>query len=120
MAQVDPAAGAVAADVQPGDKVVRVSASFGADVWDALNFGQVVYAIKTRNGEVYLQLRRNYGDLTQLEVRSGAGVPWDAPRMGGAASPRALRARRLKRRHRRRRCHPVALRASALSWVSSW
>lgn len=67
VAQVDPAAGAVAADVQPGDKVVRVSASFGADVWDALNFGQVVYAIKTRNGEVYLQLRRNYGDLTQLE-----------------------------------------------------
>ena len=26
---------------QPGDKIVQVSASFGDDVWDAKNFGQV-------------------------------------------------------------------------------
>ena len=27
--------------MQIGDKLVQVSASFGAEVWDALNFGQV-------------------------------------------------------------------------------
>lgn len=42
--------------VQEGDKVVRISASFGTDVWEAKNFGQVMYAIKTRNGDVYLEL----------------------------------------------------------------
>lgn len=46
---------------------MRVSASFGADVWDAKNFGQVMYAIKTRNGQVYLQLQRKYGDMSALE-----------------------------------------------------
>ena len=40
----------------------------GADVWDALNYGQVVYAIKTRSGQVYLKLKKNYGDMTALEV----------------------------------------------------
>jgi hypothetical protein len=52
-----------------GDKIVKVSASFGDDVWDALNFGQVMYAIKTRNGEVYMQLKKNYGDTSALLVR---------------------------------------------------
>lgn len=52
-----------------GDKVVNISASFGSDVWEAKNYGQVVYAIKTRNGEVYLRLQRNYGDLANLQVR---------------------------------------------------
>ena len=50
-----------------GDKVVKISASFGGDVWEALNFGQVVYAVKTRNGQVYLRLRNNYGDMSALE-----------------------------------------------------
>ena len=54
-------------DITPGDKVVKVSASFGSDVWDALNFGQVIYAIKTRNGEVYMKLKKNFGDMSQLE-----------------------------------------------------
>jgi hypothetical protein len=26
---------------QPGDKIVKISASFGEEVWDAQNFGQV-------------------------------------------------------------------------------
>ena len=26
---------------QPGDKVMKISASFGADVWEAKNYGQV-------------------------------------------------------------------------------
>ncbi len=46
-----------------------VSASFGTDIWDAQNFGQVMYAIKTRNGDVYLKMKRNYGDTAALMVR---------------------------------------------------
>jgi hypothetical protein len=51
-----------------GDKIVKISASFGEDVWEALNFGQVMYAIKTRNGQVYLRFQRKFGDLTALQV----------------------------------------------------
>jgi hypothetical protein len=47
--------------MQPGDKVVRISASFGDDIWEAKNFGQVTYAIKTRNGDVYLELESRCG-----------------------------------------------------------
>lgn len=49
---------------------MEVSASFGSDVWEAKNFGQVMYAIKTRNGDVYLKLKRNYGDTSFLMVTS--------------------------------------------------
>ena len=45
-----------------------MSASFGADVWDAKNYGQVMYAIKTRNGEVYMRMQRRGGDMSILEV----------------------------------------------------
>ncbi len=55
--------------MQVGDKIVGVSASFGTDIWDAQNFGQVMYAIKTRNGDVYLKMKRNYGDTSALMVR---------------------------------------------------
>ena len=54
--------------LQAGDKVLKVSASFGADVWDAKNYGQVMYAIKTRNGEVYMRMQRRGGDMSILEV----------------------------------------------------
>ncbi len=37
-------------------------------MWDALNYGQVVYAIKTRSGQVYLKLKKMGGDMTALEV----------------------------------------------------
>jgi hypothetical protein len=47
--------------LQAGDKIVRVSASFGTDVWDAKNFGQVMYAIRTRNGDVYMEFEPRYG-----------------------------------------------------------
>jgi tetratricopeptide (TPR) repeat protein len=63
----DPRLGNTSSDITPGDKVVKISASFGSDVWDALNFGQVIYAIKTRNGEVYMRLKKNYGDMSALE-----------------------------------------------------
>ena len=51
-----------------------MSASFGGDVWDALNYGQVIYAIRTRNGEVYMMLKRNFGDTTMLEVSRGGAA----------------------------------------------
>lgn len=59
------------------DKIVEVSASFGSDVWKAQNYGQVIYAIKTRNGQLYLKLRKGDGsldifqeeELTEMEKR---------------------------------------------------
>ena len=55
---------------QPGDQIIAISASFGTDVWEAKNFGQVMYAIKTRNGQVYMKLKRNFGDLSSFVVRT--------------------------------------------------
>ena len=85
VARSDPALGNTDPNVLPGDKLVRVSASFGADVWDAKNFGQVMYAIKTRNGQVYLQLQRKYGDMSALEdeVLTAAERAFRAERGGG-------------------------------------
>ena len=53
--------------VQPGDKVLFVSASFGPEVWEALNYGQVMYAMRTRAGEIYLKMEARGGDMTPLE-----------------------------------------------------
>lgn len=68
VARSDPALGNTDEAISPGDKLVRVSASFGDDIWEALNFGQVMYAIKTRNaGKVYLQFEKKFGDLSSME-----------------------------------------------------
>ena len=56
--------------VQPGDKIVKISASFGTDVWDAQNYGQIMYAIRTRSGTVYMKIKSNKGDMSALQVRS--------------------------------------------------
>ncbi|PNH12408.1 hypothetical protein TSOC_000635 [Tetrabaena socialis] len=53
--------------VEPGDKIVEISASFGTEVWKAENFGQIMYAIRTRSGTVYMKLKRNFGDMSALE-----------------------------------------------------
>jgi hypothetical protein len=53
--------------IEVGDKIQYVSASFGEDVWEAKNFGQVMYAIKTRNGQVYLKMLKRGGDMSFLE-----------------------------------------------------
>jgi tetratricopeptide (TPR) repeat protein len=50
-----------------GDKILAVSASFGDEIWDADSYGQVIYAMKNRNGDIYLQLRQMNGDLSALE-----------------------------------------------------
>ena len=54
--------------VQVGDKILLVSASFGEDVWEAGKFGQCMYAIKTRNGDLYFKFLKKYGDLSSFEV----------------------------------------------------
>ena len=54
--------------IQAGDKIHELSASFGEDVWSAGNFGQCMYAIKTRNGELYFKFKKNYGDLSCFDV----------------------------------------------------
>ncbi|GAB4815855.1 hypothetical protein N2152v2_002901 [Parachlorella kessleri] len=81
----DPRLGNTSDQVTPGDKVVKVSASFGGDVWDALNYGQVVYAIKTRSGQVYLKLKKMGGDMTALEAEelSEEERLFKADRVGG-------------------------------------
>lgn len=84
--------------LQVGDKVVNVSASFGTDIWDAKNYGQVLrcaalvwllssccpgmpepwvrlqvlYAIKTRNGDVFLRFQKMYGNMSALQVSTAA------------------------------------------------
>lgn len=63
----DPALGNTDPRVQPGDKIVQISASFGADIWDAQNFGQIMYAIRTRSGTVYMKLKSNNGDMSALQ-----------------------------------------------------
>ena len=70
----------VRAPAQVGDRIEAVSASFGTDVWEAKNFGQVMYAIKTRNGEVYIKFRRNYGDTSFLMVPPQLPACMPAPR----------------------------------------
>lgn len=62
----DPNVGNTDPRVMPGDKIVQISASFGEEVWEAQNFGQIMYAIKTRSGSVYLKMKRNFGDMSGL------------------------------------------------------
>lgn len=66
--QVAAGAGKNYAKFQPGDKIKKVSASFGAEVWDAENYGQVMYAVKTRNGDVFFELESRGGDMSVFDV----------------------------------------------------
>jgi len=81
----NPDVGNTDARVQPGDKIVKISASFGAEVWDAQNFGQIMYAIRTRSGTVYMQIKRNFGDMSALkdEDSDAAEKMWKKERAGG-------------------------------------
>jgi hypothetical protein len=72
------------ARIEPGDKVVEISASFGTDVWEAQNFGQIMYAIRTRSGTVYLKIKRNFGDMSALVDDSDSSEKmWKKERAGG-------------------------------------
>ena len=64
-----------------GDKILKVSASFGDEIWDADSYGQVVYAIKNRNGDIYLQMQKMNGDLSSLEASKSSA--YKSERAGG-------------------------------------
>ncbi|KAG2495631.1 hypothetical protein HYH03_006231 [Edaphochlamys debaryana] len=83
--EVNPKLGNIDARVQPGDKIVEISASFGAEVWKAENFGQIMYAIRTRSGTVFMKLKKNYGDMSVLEDDGLDQVEkqWKKERAGG-------------------------------------
>ena len=65
-----------------GDKILAVSASFGDEVWDADSYGQVIYAIKNRNGDIYLKMKKMNGDISALE-QSEKSSAMKAERAGG-------------------------------------
>ncbi|EIE25445.1 hypothetical protein COCSUDRAFT_13402 [Coccomyxa subellipsoidea C-169] len=108
--RTDAKLGSSDSQIEVGDKIVAVSASFGGDVWEAKNFGQVMYAIKTRNGDVYMKLKRNFGDTSFLleDELSEAEKRFKMERGGGnygagtkemqAANYRARKEQELKRR----------------------
>ena len=60
-----------------------MSASFGSEIWDADSYGQVVYAIKNRNGDVYFKLRRCNGDYSALEANPDKNSGFKSERAGG-------------------------------------
>ena len=65
-----------------GDKILQVSASFGDEIWDADSYGQVIYAMKNRNGDIYLKMRKMNGDLSALEQNEKSSA-MAAERAGG-------------------------------------
>jgi len=68
--KLDPRKGNVDERIEVGDKLTKISASFGDDVWPAENFGQVMYAIKTRVGGLYFEVEKRDGDMSFLEFDS--------------------------------------------------
>jgi len=69
VSKVNAARGTVDPRITPGDRLLRVSQSFGNETWEALNYGQVAYAIRTRNGDVYFQLQDRGGDMTIFDEK---------------------------------------------------
>ncbi|CEG01201.1 Tetratricopeptide-like helical [Ostreococcus tauri] len=57
---------------QVGDKIEGVSASFGDEVWGAESYGQVMYAIKNRNGDIYLKMLDMDGDVSALTAEKSS------------------------------------------------
>lgn len=66
---------------QIGDKIEAVSASFGDEIWGAESYGQVMYAIKNRNGDIYLKMRDMDGDLSALQNEKSSA--FKSERAGG-------------------------------------
>jgi len=52
-----------------GDRITKCSASFGPEIWEALNYGQVMFAIKTRSGNVFLEIEKRDGDMSIFETK---------------------------------------------------
>lgn len=83
--RLDGKSGNIDERITPGDKLIYVSASFGDEVWEARNFGQVMYAMRTRVGGIYMKFKRNNGDMSALqeEELTEAERMWRAERAGG-------------------------------------
>lgn len=81
--QVAPGASAEYKKFTPGDKIVRVSASFGEEVWAAENYGQVMYAVKTRNGNVFFELEERGGDMSCFEFKKKKDAAFMGERNSG-------------------------------------
>ena len=67
---------------QVGDKIEAVSASFGDEIWGAESYGQVMYAIKNRNGDIYLKMTDMDGDLSALQQTEKSSA-FKSERAGG-------------------------------------
>ena len=65
-----------------GDKIEAVSASFGDEIWGAESYGQVMYAIKNRNGDIYLKMTDMDGDLSALQQTEKSSA-FKSERAGG-------------------------------------
>ncbi|GAB5367374.1 hypothetical protein AAMO2058_001224800 [Amorphochlora amoebiformis] len=65
-----------------GDRLDEISASFGDDVWKAENFGQIMYAIRTRVGGLYFKFEKRDGDMSFLEIDT-KDVEFRKERRGG-------------------------------------
>lgn len=63
----DPKKGNLDERCEVGDKMTAISASFGDEVWEAENYGQIMYAIRTRNGGLFFRFEKRDGDLGFLE-----------------------------------------------------
>ena len=85
VSRVDASRGSIDPRIQPGDKLLRVSQSFGEETWEALNYGQVAYAIRTRNGDVFFQLQSRGGDMSVFEKKKvdSTAAQFQAERAGG-------------------------------------
>lgn len=68
-------------EFEMGDKIVQISASFGPEMWAAENYGQVMYAMKTRSGDIAMVLEKRGGDLSCFEYEKNDR--FKAERAGG-------------------------------------
>lgn len=44
-----------------------LSLPHGDEIWGAESYGQVIYAMKNRNGDIYLEMKKMNGDISALE-----------------------------------------------------
>lgn len=60
--------------VQEGDKLIAVSASFGDEVWPAESYGQSMYAMRTRVGNVYMKILSRGGNMDPFLLEEDPAV----------------------------------------------
>lgn len=68
--------------VQVGDKLVSVSASFGDEIWPADSYGQCMYAIRTRVGNIYMKILSRGGNTDVFDLEED-NTAFRSERRGG-------------------------------------